>query len=78
LDVSDKPRTREAWVRRAARRQGLEICKSRQRDPRGLLHGRWWIVTAAGDVAGAGKVGDPPGLTLEEVEEYLGKGEDQK
>ena len=76
--MSDKPRTREMWVRRAARRQGLEVTKSRQRDPRGLLFGRWWIVAADGVVVGASKVGERPGLTLEEVEEYLGKGDDQK
>jgi len=74
--MAGKPlRTREQWVRRAARRQGVEVYKSRQRDPRGVLHGRWWILVPGQHVIGGGIVGNPPGLSLDEVEQYL-RGDD--
>ena len=69
-------KTRETRLRNAARRQGMTLHKSRQRDRRALLFGRYWLVdTRAGIVhgaeAGTGLVGDWPGLDLDEVENIL-------
>jgi hypothetical protein len=38
-------RTQEQRVRRMAERQGLELRKSRRRDPLALDYGRWWVVS---------------------------------
>jgi len=69
-------RTREARLRRAAQRQRAELVKSRRRDPHAWDFGLYWLIDpAAGEVIGAagspGMVGDYPGLSLDEVEEWL-------
>ena len=56
-------RTREQRARRAAKRQGLALRKSRTRDPRALDYGKW-VVT---DRQGVGH--DLPYLAA--VERYL-------
>lgn len=67
--------TREKRLRNAAKRQGLNITRSRVRDPRALMYGRYQITRRA--VPGAhwrgGEVvaGEGIGLTIDEVETYL-------
>jgi hypothetical protein len=68
-------RTREARLRRAAERQGFQVCKSRRRDRRALGYGRYWIADArTGDVIAGLTEPDPyavPEMTLDEVEQWL-------
>ena len=45
-------RTREQRLRRAARRQGLSLQKSRVRDPRALDYGKWIVLDAQGRTLG--------------------------
>lgn len=56
------PKVRENRLRRMAKRQGLELVKSRRRDPRALDFGAYQLV-------GASEVG----ATLDEIEEYLNR-----
>ena len=66
-------KVRENRLRFAADRQGLRLIKSRQRDPRGLLYGRYALV----DIGTGGNitenfVGTPYAFAdLDEVEEFL-------
>jgi hypothetical protein len=51
---------RENRLRRMAKRHGLELVKSRRRDPRALDFGTYQLVGAS-----------EAGTTLEEIEKYL-------
>ena len=67
---SDK--VRENRLRRMAERQGLEIQKSRRRDPRAIDYDRWLIIDARTNAVVAGTEGTPRhGMTLDAVEAYL-------
>jgi hypothetical protein len=74
-------RTREEWaremrLRRAAKRQGLQLRKSRLRDKRAIGYGRWWIFDPVNSETDSG---DGYGLTTQEVEDTLtGKREMQR
>ena len=46
--TSTAERSREQNLRRAARRQGLVLQKSRVRDPRALDYGKWLVLDARG------------------------------
>lgn len=65
----------EQRLRRAAKRQGLNITRSRVRDPRALMFGRYQITRrdAPGTHWRGGEIvaGEGYGLTLDEVETYL-------
>ena len=54
---SDK--VRENRLRRMADRQGLEIHKSRRRDPRAIDYDRWLILDARTNAVVAGTEGTP-------------------
>ena len=68
-------KVKENKLRRAADRQGLRLSKSRSRDPRALDFGRYALI----DVQTGGTVHPmladrwAHALTLEEVEEWLGR-----
>lgn len=70
-------KTRENRLRHMAARQGMTLHRSRLRDPRALGYGRYWLAPTRGrgpviGAAGRGAgVGDLPGLTLDEVEDWL-------
>ncbi|RZU16412.1 hypothetical protein EV645_3977 [Kribbella rubisoli] len=64
-DAADK--VRENRVRRAAERQGLQLEKSRRRDPRAIDYGRYWLRQDDEIVYGDSRTG----ATLDEVEQYL-------
>src|SRR6266480_2203539 len=65
-------KVRENRLRRMAERQGLQLVKSRRRDPRAIDYGGYMLVDIAtnGVVAGVGAVGRPH-WGLDDVEEYL-------
>lgn len=77
LSNAQETKVRENRLRQAARRRyRATLVKSHRRDPLAWDYGRYWlIVPGFGEVIGAagspGIVGDPPGLTLDEVEEWL-------
>ena len=76
--MDQETKTREARLRRAAERQGMILHRSRRRDLRALAYGRYWLEdTIARTVHGAGergRVGDLPGLSMDEVEKILDGG----
>ncbi len=45
---STQEKVRENRLRRMAARQGLQLVKSRRRDPRALDYGTYWLVDASG------------------------------
>lgn len=79
---SSTEKVRENRLRRFAKVQRLELVKSSRRDPRAWDYGMWWVVSdgtnGTAGVFGADSevVGDPPGLTLDEVEGFLYGGHD--
>lgn len=67
----------ENRVRRMARRQGLELEKSRRRDPLALDYGRYALIDEAGAVV-AGVEAGRHAWALEDVERYLTTPRDQR
>jgi hypothetical protein len=66
-------KVREIRLRRMAERQGLELHKSRRRDPNAIGYGLWMIIDSNGNFVvaqSAGPTGEPA-LDLDEVEAYL-------
>jgi hypothetical protein len=57
----------EARIRRMAKRQGLQLQKSRHRDPLARGFGKYWLV----DENEVLIVGEKYGLTLEQAETWL-------
>jgi hypothetical protein len=73
-----KVKARENRLRAAAARQRMTLIRSRRRDRRAWDYGRYWLVPERGRVIGGRRaVGDPPGLTLAEVEAYLTRPRDR-
>jgi len=62
------PKAREVRVRRAAKRQGLELTRSRRRDPQALDFGRYKLVD---DETHEVVFGDRWGVALDDVEAFL-------
>jgi hypothetical protein len=62
-------KTRESRLRRAARRHGLTLVKSRRRDPRALDFGNYWVVDpqTGGLVAGC----QGCGMSLDDVQTFF-------
>ena len=69
MDTPDK--VRENKARRAAIRQGLELQKSRRRDPRALDYGGYMLVTLDTNAAVMGQSPYPFSATLDEIEDWL-------
>lgn len=75
--TSSTEKSRENRLRRFAKIQGFTLVKSPRRDPRAWDYGLWWAVSDGtyepegvfGSPSGA--VGEPPGLTLDEIENLL-------
>lgn len=61
----------ENRLRRAAKRQGLVLVKSRSRDPRAIDYGGYMLADADTDKVVAGGLGSRQALTLTEVAEAL-------
>jgi hypothetical protein len=67
-------KTRENRLRRVAERQGLQLAKSRRRDPRAIDFGGYMLSSSIKNFA---VMGDQPfafSATLDDVEAYLDKG----
>ena len=71
MTQSDK--VRENLVRRMAKRQGLELKKSRRRDPRALDYGSYWLVDIELNAIVAG---GRYGISLDQVDAWLTDGAD--
>jgi hypothetical protein len=67
-------RTRETRLRRAAARQLLRLERSRMRDRRGLAFGTYRLVDADSGQVVASDLRTGYGLSLDEVEEILDRG----
>lgn len=64
-------KTRETRLRRAARRQGLALQKSRMRDPRGIDYGTYQLVDETGRIVAKASGRAAYGLTLDQIEQRL-------
>ena len=56
MALSTPEKVRENRLRRMAARQGLQLLKSRRRDPRALDYGTYWLVDASGVEVASGDV----------------------
>lgn len=74
--MSDK--IRENRLRRMAQRQGLQLIKSKRRDPNALSYGTYGLIDTRtnGLVLGNGEVFDGYGCDLDEIEAYLTEPQD--
>jgi hypothetical protein len=73
-------KVRENRLRRAAKRQGYLLVKSRRRDPRAIDYGLYVLVGDSAnkygrrsDQAAVSEFANSHGMTLDEVEEYLNR-----
>lgn len=64
-------RAHEARVRRAAKRQGLQLVKSRCRVPEAFVFGTYGLIDPARNAWVAHRGGDGYGMSLDEVEAWL-------
>jgi hypothetical protein len=70
MDTEEK--VREARLRRMARRQGLDLRKSRRRDPQALDYGGYHLIDPGSDSLIFGKLaGRGFGASLDDIEAYL-------
>lgn len=75
----DTDKVRENRLRRMASRQGLNLVKSRRRDPRATDYAKYWLYDPDGKAwelyqlgeRHEAEVGGRHGLTLDEVEKHL-------
>jgi hypothetical protein len=65
-------KVKENRLRRAAERQGLQLMKSRRRDPRALDFGTYKLVDPATNSVTASGLPSGYGLSLDDVERELG------
>lgn len=68
-------KVQENRLRRVARRRGFVLVKSRQRDPRGLLYGKYMLIYASAlpdkIVSATVRTGGPRWNTAEQIADYL-------
>ena len=69
MDQNEK--VRENRLRRTAGRQGLNLMKSRRRDPRALEYGGYMLKDAFRNIIVAGASPHEYSWTLDDVEDYL-------
>lgn len=60
-------KVRENRLRRAAKRQGLHLCKSGRRDPRAIDYGRFWLLEPSSNIIIAGGKFE---LDIDDLEEF--------
>ncbi len=68
-------KVRENRLRRMAERQGLQLVKSRRRDPKAHDFGTFMLVDLRSEeiVIGAPELGDNPSASIDEIEAWLTK-----
>ncbi|MFI5729153.1 hypothetical protein ACIA49_03465 [Kribbella sp. NPDC051587] len=68
-------KVRENRLRRMADRQGMQLVKSRRRDPKAHDFGTFMLVDLRTQaiVIGAPKLGENPSATIDEIEAWLTK-----
>src|SRR6266849_10138668 len=72
MDAEEK--IREARLRRMARRQGLDLRKSRRRDPQALDYGGYHLIDPGSDSLIFGELaGQGFGASLDDIEAYLAR-----
>ena len=64
--VEQEEKVKENRLRRTAERRGLQLTKSRRRDPRALDFGKYWLSDASSAL-----VSPEQGMNLDEVETFL-------
>jgi hypothetical protein len=69
VDATEK--VREARLRRMAKRQGLQLVKSRRRDPLAVDYGRYVLVDANGAPTAADELVSAHAMTMDDVEDLL-------
>ena len=69
MERSEK--ARENRLRRMAERQGLQLMRSRRRDPRAIGYGDYMLVDGSTNSVAFGSDPHPYSLSLDDVEEYL-------
>lgn len=69
--MTEEDKVRANRLRRAAARQGLQLIKSRRRDPRALDFGGWMIVEISTNKVVAGATPREYSMSLDDVESYL-------
>jgi hypothetical protein len=74
--VTDDDTRREARLRRAAARQGLQLQKSHARDPRAITYGTFQLADPVTGTLQCWANGSGYGLTLDEVAEQLGEADE--
>ena len=68
-------KVRENRLRRAAKRQGYALRKSRARDPRAMDYGCYMLTDPyTNNMVVAGELNSPRAMTLEQVEAWLTSG----
>ncbi len=74
--TSTAEKVRENRLRRAAKRQGYALQKSRARDPRAMDYGCYMLTDSyTNNMVVAGELNSPRAMTLEQVEAWLTSGE---
>ncbi|MFK3735669.1 hypothetical protein ACI2LJ_35995 [Streptomyces sp. NPDC088090] len=73
METAEK--TREIRLRRAAKRQGLTLHRSRVRDPRALSYARYRLERDGHVIAGGEGTGYS--MTMDDIERYLNGDHDQ-
>jgi hypothetical protein len=71
MSSDESVKVRETRLRRKARRQGLELQKSRRRDPHALDYGTYQLVDATTGTVVTSSLTSGYGLTLGEIEREL-------
>lgn len=69
--MTEEDKVRANRLRRAAARQGLQLIKSRRRDPRALDYGGWMITELSTSTVVAGATPREYSMSLDDVEKYL-------
>ena len=70
-DNGNHYKVQENRLRRMAERQGLELRKSRRRDPRSIDYGNFWLVNPTTNMV---EVGGENGMDIDEAEAALKDG----
>lgn len=69
--MTEEDKVRANRLRRAAARQGLQLIKSRRRDPRALDYGGWMITEFSTNTVVVGATPREFSMSLDDVERYL-------